>query len=224
MITPNANAAGVSLSTGPVPLDLPEPRKPDAGDALSYLNERHGLWPQAAKPLVRWGMLYRQFGPCTAVFVNPERTYAEIFRASSEPAREVRYTSPGAFWWFKPLGPGSDATEAYICESVLDAVSLYCLHLPRFFPGVNPDDIFVDNILYCAVGDASRQEAIDAIKAGMAAAGRGTVIALNNTDAGLAARARNAGCKSIAPHGTSWNEDLKASRTATWNRFAHRAV
>ena len=67
--------------------------------------------------------------------------------------------------------------------------------------------------MYCSVGGAGKQQAIDAIKSYMIAAGGRTVIATDNDDAGEACRLRNPDCWTAVPRLKDWNADWLATRS-----------
>lgn len=213
-----ASAAG-----GPAlqpPFALPERCDTDIGELYGFLHTDYGLPRWVTERFVPWGVIYRELSPRSAVFVNPERTFVDRYAGSpSGTVREVRRAGPGAFWWFKPRGPESNADRAFICESAIDAMSLYFLHFPRF---AAPDyrEGVMGNALYCAVGGAADQAAIDCIRSGMDAAGCKTIIAMGNDDAGEQCRRRNQDCPSIRPQGKTWNEDLKAEQKIYQGRLA----
>ncbi len=147
-------------------------------------------------------VIYQERTHNNVVFVNPERNFAEIRGTNpKKPFHQVMYDDdPGAFWWFKKDGLRSDATVAYICESSIDAISLYCIH--RIYQ--NPA-----NGLYCSIAGVANQKRIDRIKAGMGAAGLPVVLAVDNDDAGEQCRQRNPDCNHATPPSfKDWNEML----------------
>lgn len=111
------------------------------------------------------------------------------------------FSDPAAFWWFKPCALETDPTVAHVCEGAIDAISLYLLL------SVDPA-LHAGQGLYCSIGGVANQQRIDAILAGMSAAGCSTIIAVDNDDAGADCRQRNPGCRSIVPSGKDWNVDL----------------
>lgn len=143
------------------------------------------------------------------VFIDPSRTYAEL--RGTVPGISFHGMAPGSdttgFWWFKPGDPGSTVTAAFICEAAIDAISLHLLRqrfpLP---PGNNP--------MYCSIGGVANQRRIDAIKAVMAAAGKPTVLAVDNDDAGERCRQRNPDCYALVPRLKDWNADLLEAQKA----------
>ncbi len=147
------------------------------------------------------GVLYQECTHKNVVFVNPEKNFVEIRGTNpNKPFHQVMHDGdPAAFWWFKKDGLNSDAEVAYICESAIDAISLYCIHR-----------IYGNSIngLYCSIAGVANQKRIDRIKAGMGAAGLPVVLAVDNDDAGKQCRQRNPDCFYAIPYLKDWNEVL----------------
>ncbi len=180
------------------PFVLPDPEKGQYRQLFAYLGKQRCIPQGMTQQLIDWGLLYQEAGHANMVFVNPERTFAELRGTNSfKPFHQVMFSDPAAFWWFKPQGPDSIATVAYVCEGAIDAVSLFLLRESA------------ENALYCSIGGVANQQRIDRIKAGMGAAGCQTIIAVDNDQAGEDCRQRNPECKSIIPTGKDWNEDLQ---------------
>lgn len=186
-----------------LPARAPEPQ----ARLYDYMTRQVRIPSWLVQKLAEWGQLYQEGGSGQGriVFVNPEQTLAEIYDPDG-PSRQILSAGPGAFWWFKPNGPSSDATAAYICETPIDAMSLYLFHLGRQmgeFPGYPPNM----NGLYCAIGSTDDCLAIERIWKGMANARRMASLALNHNDAAdrCISQYRNMVCES--PVGMSWSED-----------------
>lgn len=176
---------------------LPKPEPGKYRQLFAYLQKQRCIPSGVVQRLIDWGLLYQEAGHANMVFVNLERTFAELRGTNSyKPFHQVMFSDPAAFWWFKPHGPDSITTVAYICESAIDAVSLFLLRESA------------ENALYCSIGGVANQQRIDRIKAGMGAAGCQTIIAVDNDQAGEDCRQRNQDCRSIIPDGKDWNEDL----------------
>lgn len=184
------------------PFVLPEPVTGPCMDLSSYLSNIRGISVYVLGDLAGDGILYMERSHKNIVFVNPERNFAEIRGSDPDhPFHQVMYDDdPAAFWWFKQNGPYSEPTIAYICESAIDAISLYCIH--RTYSHWEP------NGLYCSIAGVSNQQRIDRIKAGMDAAGLKTILAVDNDDAGEQCRRRNPDCLFAVPYLKDWNEDL----------------
>lgn len=186
------------------PFILPEPEKGPYRQLFAYLGRQRCIQAGIVQRLIDWGLLYQEAGHANMVFINPEMTFAELRGTNSfKPFHQVMFSDPAAFWWFKPHGPDSVATVAYICEGAIDAVSLFLL---REAGKTALEDI--ENALYCSIGGVANQQRIDCIKAGMGAAGCQTIIAVDNDKPGEDCRQRNRDCPSIIPDGKDWNEDL----------------
>lgn len=148
-------------------------------------------------------LLYQDAGHGNAVFIDPDRTYAEL--RGTVPDKPFHGLAPGSdpegFWWFKPGGPSGAPTGAFICEAAIDALSLYLLRqrlpLP---PGDDP--------MYCSIGGVANQRRIDRIKAIMDSAGLPTTLAVDNDPAGKKCRERNPGCYALVPRLKDWNAVL----------------
>ena len=183
----------------------PEPSHAQYRHLYAYLTQRRGIPPAIVQQLIGWGVLYQERNHSNMVFINPERTFAEYRGSNSfKPFHQVDFSDPAAFWYFKPNGPDSTATVAFICEAAIDAISLYLLHLAA---GI-PDD---ENGLYCSIGGVANQQRINAIRDSMSTTGGQTVLAVDNDKAGELCRQRNADCPVLVPQLKDWNEDLLAT-------------
>lgn len=165
----------------------------------AYLTKTRMIPAPTVQQLIDDGILYQDADHGNMVFVNPARTFYEVRGTNTyKPFHQVQFSDLKSFWWTK-MGPmDSDATVAYVCEASIDAISLLLLHKKAGITG---------NGLYCGIGGVANQDRIDAIKAGMAAAGCRTVIAVDNDDAGQKCRDRNPDCKFLIPVHKDWNED-----------------
>ena len=191
----------------------PEPLQGQYRLLYAYLTQQRGIPPAMVQQLVDWGLLYQAQEHNNAIFIDPARTFAEYRGTNSfVPFHRVDFSDPAAFWWFKAHGPESIATVAFICEGAIDAISLYLLQLNPP-PGSNLAPLAVTtNGLYCSIGGVANQQRIDCIRAGMAAAGCRTVIAVDNDEAGEKCRQRNPDCWHLVPRLKDWNADLLAAR------------
>ena len=97
------------------------------------------------------------------------------------------------FWYLKPLEGKTDII--YICESAIDAVSLYVIHTQLHKS---------ENAVYISIGGAAKQSKIDRIKKHHAC----VVIATDNDAAGDDCRRRNPELETLRPVNKDWNEDL----------------
>ena len=96
------------------------------------------------------------------------------------------------FWWFQ-IGKNK-AEKVYICESSIDAISLYELQL------LNQID---ENGVYVSIGGAAKQPAIDRLKQRCR-----VILAVDNDPSGSQCRLRNPNLESIIPTQKDWNDDL----------------
>lgn len=185
---------------------LPEPSQGQNRHLYAYLTQRRGIPPAIVQQLIGWGLLYQERDHNNMVFVNPEKTFAELRgTVPGKSFHQVLFSDPTAFWGFKANGPGSDANVAYVCEAAIDAVSLYLLHLAAGIPDG-------ENGLYCSIGGVTNQCRINAIRDGISATGGHTVLAVDNDDAGELCRQRNPDCPVLVPQLKDWNEDLLAAQ------------
>ena len=92
----------------------------------------------------------------------------------------------------------SSAETVYVCESGIDAISLYELHRM---------DGHDTNAWYASIGGVAKQKAIDRIK-NKYFFNENVIIAVDNDEAGEKCRTRNPDLKSIIPIHKDWNEDL----------------
>lgn len=194
------------LQETPEPFILPEPVQGQYRHLYAYLTRRRGIPPAMVQQLIDWGLLYQERDHNNIVFINHERTFAELRgTASYKSFHQVLFSDPTVFWYFKPYGPDSTATAAYICEAAIDAVSLFLLHRAAGIPDG-------ENGLYCSIGGVANQRRIDHIKADMTAAGCPAILAVDNDQAGELCRQRNPDCLAILPQHKDWNEDLIATQ------------
>lgn len=191
----------------------PEPLQGQYRQLYAYLTRQRGLPADMIQKLVDWGLLYQEASHNNMVFIDPARSFVELRGTNSfVPFHRVDFSDPAAFWWFKPHGPESIASVAFICEGAIDAISLYLLRLaPPADSGLAPMPPD-ENALYCGIGGVANQTRIDRIKAGMAAAGCRTVIAVDNDQAGEDCRQRNRDCWHLIPVLKDWNADLLAAK------------
>lgn len=97
------------------------------------------------------------------------------------------------YWYFTP---DSDEIDTfYVCESSIDAISLYEIHRLKHLP--------VNGTAYVSIGGVGKQKAIDELIY------EGEVIlAVDNDAAGDASRKKNHLLDYIIPVNKDWNEDL----------------
>lgn len=184
------------------PFVLPEADDGTSKELTYYLSYLRGISVLVLNDLIFYEkVMYQERTHNNVVFVNPERNFAEIRGTNpNKPFHQVMYNNdPAAFWWFKANGLYSDAEVAYVCESAIDAISLYCMH--RIYGSKI-------NGLYCSIAGVANQKRIDRIKAGMGAAGLPVILAVDNDDAGEQCRQRNPDCGYAIPRLKDYNEML----------------
>ena len=191
----------------------PEPLQGPYRQLYAYLTQQRGIPPGLIQRLIDDRLLYQAADHGNMVFIDPARTFMEIRGSNSfKPFHQVAFSDLAAFWWYKPCGLDTNPATPYICEGAIDALSLYLLL------SLDPS-LHAEQGLYCSIGGVANQQRIDAIKAGMTAAGCKAVIAVDNDDAGEKCRQHNQDCKLIVPAGKDWNEDL-----ISWEGGTARAV
>ena len=79
---------------GRPPFRIPTPKTFDIGEMYHYLYASYKIPCWATKSIHGWGLVYRELGPYTAVFVNPERTFVE---RHDGPVLEIMRAVPDAF-------------------------------------------------------------------------------------------------------------------------------
>lgn len=169
------------------------PKAAGVGRIKSYLAvERH-----IDKGFIDWlidkGVLYQDtYSNC--VFISPKKDFFERRGIFDSPFHRNADLSPNSdgYWYFN--NPHAKAlTKAFICESAIDAISLYLL---------KPDDGY-----YFSIAGVGNQQRIDAIKN----LGLMTYTAFDNDEAGQEGRCRNNDLKHIMPDigFKDWNEQLK---------------
>lgn len=179
----------------------PEPVKGSYYQMFANLIQHRGIPSDLIWRLIDQELLYQEQGHNNMVFINAERTFAELHGSISyKPFHQVMYSDPAAFWAFRPGGLSTIPETAYICKTAIDAISLYLL-LSR-----NPYNR-ADKAMYCSVGDATNQRRIDAVKAYMAASGSRTYIAVGNDGDGDVCRRLNPDCRTAVPRLQGWSDD-----------------
>ena len=185
---------------------LPDPIQGPYKQLFAYLYQIRKIPINVIQSLINEGLIYQEATHNNIVFVNPARTFAEIRGSNSyKPYHQVQFSQTNDFWWMKTHGINSTAQVAFICESAIDAISLHLLRQQTADPDFNA--------LYCSIGGVANQQRIDYIKENMNAAGRKTILAVDNDPAGKACRNRNSDLPSIIPTNKDWNEDWIAKYT-----------
>lgn len=165
-------------------LTLPEQADGPCSRVYAYLIKSRGIRPETVRTLIRRGLLYQEAAHGNAVFVSADRTFYEIRgTVSGSHFHRVMSNPPDAYWIFTPSD--NPPTAYYICESAIDAISLYEL---RREPAV-----------YCGIGGVTNIRRIERIFRDAAEAHAEPVLAVDSDAAGQECRDRYPGTRSILP-------------------------
>lgn len=179
----------------PRPIVLPASAKKPYRRVYAYLLGR-GIPAGMIRLLEERGLLYQDRDHGNAVFVNPERDCCELrgtLTYASRPFHGCLKTRPDRFWYF--MGSEEKPGTAYLCESAIDAVSLFLLHKRSETENA---------AVYISIGGVSNQKTIERVKSRIH-----SVLAVDNDHAGDLCRERNPDMESIIPSAKDWNEDLQ---------------
>lgn len=158
----------------------------------AYLSGR-GFTGEILDRLISEDLLY-QDARGNAVFRSTAGDFFELRGTRpGKPFHQCGKASPDCFWSFSP---GMHPTQALICESAIDAVSLYLLRL-----GTGDDGAV--SCAYCGIAGVANQKAIERIQRWLPA-----VIAVDNDTAGQQCRTRNSHLPFLVPRNKDWSEDL----------------
>ena len=176
------------------------PQRADDDTAIRRYLAGRGFTDAVIEQLETAGLLYQDLHR-NAVFRNTEADFYEL--RGTWPNRvfhQCGKKTPDSFWTFIP---GKTAEKAYICESAIDAVSLYLIH-------VHGGTDKADNA-YCGIAGVANQQTIERIRRWLP-----SVLAVDNDAAGEQCRARNKEIPVLIPHGKDWNEDLILFERQSW--------
>ena len=179
----------------PSPIVLPASAKKPYRMVYAYLLGR-GIPAGMIRLLEERGLLYQDRDHGNAVFVNPERDCCELrgtLTYASRPFHGCLKTRPDRFWYF--MGSEEKPGTAYLCESAIDAVSLFLLHKRSGTENA---------AVYISIGGVSNQKTIERVESRIH-----SVLAVDNDHAGDLCRERNPDMESIIPSAKDWNEDLQ---------------
>ena len=168
------------------------PRKDSDTQAVrSYLIGR-GFHVSVLDRLIAEGLLYQDIRK-NVVFRSAAGDFFELRGTQpGKPFHQCGKESPDCFWFFSP---SRHPARALICESAIDAVSLYLLRL-----GMGDE---ATDSAYCGIAGVANQKAIERIQRWLPA-----VIAVDNDTAGQQCRSRNSHIPFLIPRNKDWNEDL----------------
>ena len=167
----------------------------DSSRVLSYLASR-GIPEWMSQRLMQSGLLYQEAKTNNIVFVSEEHDFCELRgTVPNNPFHQCRKADADRYWSFCPmLAP---PLLAFICESSIDALSLYLL---RGYYGQEPDAF---PAVYCSIGGVCNNNAIDRICAQYV-----SILAVDNDQAGEKCRERYPNLGHFIPQKKDWNEDL----------------
>lgn len=170
---------------------FPEKATGSPRQMYAYLCSR-GIPAETITSLCRLGLLYQSKEHNNLVFINGKKDYAELRGTYTygQPFHGVLRSRPDRFWSFAIGKP----QKAYVCESAIDAISLYTLLKQKHQEG---------GALYAGIGGVANQQSIDLIKKHLP-----VILAVDNDPAGQLCRDRNPDCAAIIPSRKDWNEDL----------------
>ena len=175
-------------------IELPA-KAQDYRKLFAYLLTQRKIPADVVQRLIDQNLLYQAERTNNAVFVNRKRDFAELRGTLSEkPFHGVLKTEADRFWSFEgsPVVPG-EVPRAYICESAIDAISLYLLHRSR------GEDTRAH---YCSLAGVANQQTIDRIKRHSHA-----ILAVDKDAAGDRCRKQNKDIPHAVPEHKDWNED-----------------
>ena len=182
-------------STVPRLITLPESAEKPYRRVYAYLLGR-GIPAGMIRLLEGRGLLYQDRDHGNAVFVNPEHDCCELrgtLTYASRPFHGCLKTRADRFWYF--LDSEEKPGTAYLCESAIDAVSLFLLHKRA---GTE------STAVYISIGGVSNQKTIERVRSRIH-----SVLAVDNDRAGDLCRERNPDMGAIIPTAKDWNEDLQ---------------
>ena len=179
-----------------VPLEFPKPVDGMYKNLFAYLKSR-GISFETIQMLVGQKIMYQEKSKNNIVFINKERDFAEVRGTYTfgKPFHGVVTNSRhNGFWWFRT---SKAALKGYICESAIDAISLYELHRIHG----NKEEAY-----YISIAGVAKHPAIDRLKNSKLH----IILAVDNDAAGQNCRNKNSDLEYIIPVHKDWNEDLQS--------------
>lgn len=181
-----------------VPPIFPTPMDGAYKNLFAYLTSR-GISAETILMLVSQKIMYQEKKRKNIVFINAERDFAEL-RGTYTFGRPyhgvVANCRHDGFWWFRT---SKNAATGYICESAIDAISLYELHKAEGY---------IAPAYYISIAGAAKQPAIDRLEK----SNLNLILAVDNDAAGQECRDRNPELGYILSTRKDWNEDLQTLR------------
>ena len=164
---------------------------------VNYLCSR-GIPEETVQMLIDQELLFQDVAHGNAVFLSRAKDFCEIrgtvSTGSGKGFHGIRRKFPSCFWSIRMSD--NPVQIVYICESSIDAVSLYLL---RKQAGLEEPAAFV------SIGGVANQQTIDRISRQVR-----SILAVDNDEAGQKCRERNAFLEAVVPVKKDWNEDLAA--------------
>ncbi len=184
----------VSLSEEQSRPIFPEPLNNSYRNLFAYLVKR-GISRETIEVLLKQKLIYQEAEHNNIVFANKECDWGEIRGTYDIGDKKyhgmIANSRHDGYWLF---GVENNPAVAYICESAIDAISLYELHR------MNNEHT---NNAYVSIGGVTKQDTVNRLNNMY-----NVVIAVDNDTAGEVCRERNNNCDSIIPINKDWNEDL----------------
>lgn len=162
-----------------------------------YLNKARKIDIDVINDVVKEGLLYQSKNFNNMIFINKPQNYLEIKGTNlNKNFKRTQKTRKTNYWWMGPM-KGLKKT-VYICESALDALSLYNLHKRM---GI------VSGKVYCSIGGVANHGAIKRICREFEKCE--IVMAVDTDKAGDIVCKKFSHLRRIKPVYKDWNEDLQ---------------
>lgn len=170
-----------------------------------YLSNR-GIDINLINKLINKGLIYESKQYNNIVFINKDKTWAEIHGSNSNgPSYHGMGTgsSSDGYWAFTTNDDYEHVDSIYICEAAIDAMSLCQIHMKD-----HPSN---SNSMYVSIGGCGKQNAIESVKYDYCDCyvKNKIVLAVDNDHAGENCRNKNSDLVFLIPNKKDWNEDLK---------------
>jgi len=174
---------------------LPACGQPPYKRAYAYLTITRGISGDTINALISRGLIYQDVRG-NVVFINRLQNYCEIRGSCSHVKYHqiLKIDDSSPFWSFT-VGKGTPTF--FICESSIDAISLY--ELQKQQASLRPGSVF------CSIGGAGKQRTISRLEEQKPGS---LVLAVDNDTAGEECRRRNPDLPFLLPSLKDWNEDL----------------
>lgn len=130
---------------------------------FAYLNKTRKIPGPVIQKMIDHHILYQEQEHNNAVFVNVERTMYEMTGTlSGSRFKQVQYKdNQSAFWWFKSGSLKGKPSGIFVCESAIDAMSLFAIH--AYQHAIKPvSSVFMDTQkLYISMSGVANTQKID---------------------------------------------------------------